>query len=396
MDELNKVNEQKDLSHICNYMKAIIIPEVPDDFFVADIYRFDLSDVVIKQGLRAFHTFLYTLCDKLAADKDIIDIEASKNIDLDSVDVLMHVCQEGSVHKCFPIINDLAVILFSLGYHGRLETNPEYKLTLTGNDLSKPFDHKNEKYNSFINITDERKTELFNILSELGFIFEGIDFSNKIDFPEIKTFNVKHESNSYLPVGLKLLAKAQESKKSGSGYYYLKAVFMRCDFYPLSNKKVKVSNLNFNLFLNPHPAEIKEWIIGMDKFLIDNNCKLSSEINNFNLNIILTYTSRTTNKDICKISMGIEGCKAFVYGRHFANEDNILPHLTDSMLDILTDGRHECTGCATKRPDLVEHNIRYTLNEKSYRRCRGKGFGFPLNKAEVREIIDKWIVMELA
>lgn len=386
-------NEKKDLSDVCNYMKAIVVSDIPDDFVIAENFRYGLSDTELNAGITAFRKFLYILYDKLVADKDKIDIETSKNFAPDSVDGLMHVCCEGSVHKCFPVINDLAVILFNLGYRGKLETKLEYKLLLTVNDLLTPFDHKNEKYNSFINIPNERKTELFQILSELGFIFEGVDLSKEIDFTKIETFYVKHENNAYLPLGLKLLAEAQTKKKTA--YYNLKAEFMRCDFYPLANKSARVKELNFNLFLNPHPQEIREWIISMDNFLTTNGCSVTSEINNFNSNLILTYTSRRTKEKICKISMGIEGCKVFPFGGHFACEDNIIKYLPENMLTPLTDGKHECTGCATKRPDLVEHNIRYTINGKSYRRCHGQGFGFTLEKTEERELVEKWIMMEI-
>lgn len=148
---------------------------------------------------------------------------------------------------------------------------------------------------------------------------------------------------------------------------------------------------NFNTLVNQQPLEIKDWIINTDRLLTDNGCKISS-----NGRGVFTYTSRKTNLRVCIIQMGDEGSKAFPYGRHFANDDNILNCLTESMLGSLSDGKNECTGCATKRPDLVGHNIRYTLRGKTYRRCHHKGFGFTLDNAEERKIIEKWLLMELA
>ncbi len=391
--DICEINNQKDLSDVCNYMKAIVIPEIPEGFVIKDTFRYGLADTDLEAGIKAFRTFLYTLYDKLASGKDEIDIETAKNFNPDSVDGLVHTCSEGSIHKCFPVINDLAVILFIIGYRGKLEIKSDYKIIITGSDLLTPFDGKNEKYNSFIGIPNERKKELFSILLELGFIFEGVDFSKDIDFSKIKDISIKYEDNSYLPIGIKLIAEAQAKKKVA--YYNLKEVFMRCDFYPLSDKNVKVKDLNLNLFLNPHTQKIREWVIDMDKYLIDNGCSVTFEINNFNSNIIFIYTSRRTNEKICKISIGIEGCKAFPYGRHFASENNILSYLPENMLGPLTDGKNRCTGCASKRPDLVDHNIRYTLNGTSYARCHGKGFGYSLDKADEREVIEKWVEMEL-
>lgn len=369
-----------DLADISGYLKATIVPEMPDDFIVAQPFRRGLSMAEIRGGMAAFRAFICALYDALAAGKDKIDAETGGDFDPDSVDGLTHVCYEGSLHKCFPIINDLAVLLFNLGLRGRLETQPEYALILSEGDLERPLDHKNEKYNSFIGMPDARKAELFRILAEMGL--------------GIETMAVKCPGNPLLPVGLKLLAEAQMIRKTA--YYPLKVVFMRGDFYPLGEKKVRMKDLNFNLFLAPHPPEIRAWITRIDKLLEDNGCSAKGEINNFNSNIVFTYTSRITGKDVCKIHMGIEGCKAYPYGRHLNGEENILKSLPESMQGCLLDGKHQCTGCATKRPDLVEHNVRYTLDGKAYRRCWNKGFGYPLNGADERGAIEKWIIMELA
>lgn|GEM_PF-130378 len=385
-----KTQLKKNLSDVCNYMKAIIIPDIPDDFVVAEPFRHGITDDKIRKGIGAFREFLYKLYDKLAKDKDKIDVETGRDFDPNLGEVSSYKNYMGAIYKCFPVMNDISVILFNLGYHGKLEKS---KLILTGKSLLMPFGKSNEKYNSLINMTSERKLELFTILSELGFKFEGADFTKEVDFSKIDTFNVRYESDNSLPVGLKLLAEAQTAKKSD--YYNLKSVFMRCDFYPLAIKTVKVKKLNFNSFLSPHPPEIKDWIVSIDKFLTDNGCKVNCEFNDFSASIIFTYILRKNNEKVCKIYMGIEGCMAMPYGHHFANKDNILTYLPESMLDTMSNNK-KCSGCASKNPNGVVHAVRFKHKEINHIKCHHFGFGFPLDKASERKLIEKWLELELA
>ena len=153
----------------------------------------------------------------------------------------------------------------------------------------------------------------------------------------------------------------------------------------------------FNRLIDPHPAEIKDWIVGVDKFLTENGCKIDALTNtpNTGTGVVFTYTYRQNNKRICRIYMGAEGCKAFPYGHHFVYDNSILTELPESMLDAMSYGENECTGCATKRPDLITHSFRYTHKSKSYNKCRRFGFGFSLDNADERELLNKWIEMEL-
>jgi hypothetical protein len=345
-------------------------------------------------GITAFREFLYTLYDKIAADKNKIDMETIEGFDPDA---------EDSVHSCFPVFNELAIVLFNLGHHGRLETEAEYTLGVTGSDLltlSKP---KNEKFQSFITMKAKRKSGLFNLLSELGFIFDGLDFSKEMDFSKVDSFTVKHD-NSSLIVGLKLIAEAQAKADMKISHYHYTAILLRGDFTPLSDKNKSrnvniygdIKDLNFDMYLNPHPPEIKEWVINIDKELTDRGCKVLGRINN-DWSVSFSYIPKGCKKGVCSIIIGVEGCMAAPYGTHFRNEDNMLSRLPDYMIEAMSDYKYECTGCGERRPDLrTECHTHYTHKGKSYRRCNRYGFDFSLNKAEERDLLKQWIMMELA
>jgi hypothetical protein len=86
----------------------------------------------------------------------------------------------------------------------------------------------------------------------------------------------------------------------------------------------------------------------------------------------------------------------FPYGNHFNYSNSVLTKLPENMLAHMSDGRHECSGCASKRPDLVTHSFRHTHNGKSYNRCKHAGYEFSLDNAEERELLREWLELELA
>jgi len=162
----------------------------------------------------------------------------------------------------------------------------------------------------------------------------------------------------------------------------------------------------FHLFLEPLPNDIKNWITDIDKLLCGSGCKIDAhhavslqkshlKAKDSETNIVFTYTFRKSGNRVCRIYIGEEECRVFPYGNHFTYSDSILTKLPESMLDNMSDGSCECSGCATKRPDLVTHSFRHTHKGKSYNRCKHAGYEFLLDKAEERELLREWLEMEL-
>lgn len=380
--------KKKDLADVCHYLKGTVIPHTPDDFIIGEPFRHGLTDDEIKEGISAFRSFLYKLYDALAASKDAFDIKTGSKYDPDNgVD---------SIHKHFPIISDLAVILFSFGIQGRLETEPRRELVLSGDDLLIPLPPKSEKYYSISKMTGKRKLEVFNFLSDMGFYFEDTNFSEEVDFIKTGTFYVRYEENNFLPVGLKLIAEAQKNIKSD--YYKFTTAFMRGDFYPLANTVPKSHVVNIHEFVGSQGSEIRDWILSMDKLLTDGGCKTIGDIGNFAANGSFAYISRKDKRTICKIDLRISGCEVRPQGNHLANPDNILIELPEIMLDSMKSGK-VCGICAENDPNFIhcKHGgpFKFTHDGVYYERCRFDGFRFALNGAAEREVLKKWIELEL-
>jgi len=282
---------RKDLSDVCYYLKGLVIPDLPAGFTVAEPFRNGLSDDEIKAGISAFRLFLYALYDKLVANKDVIDVKKGEKFDPEI----------NSIWHCFPMISDIASVLFTFGVHGRLESEPRYKLVLHGDDLLKMGKKMSAK----------RKLEVISFLSELGFHFEDVDFFSKVDklsqLSKIETFFVQNENDDDIMLGMKLLAQATLNIKAGHNDFV--TLFMRGDFYPLAESAPKSHQMNISEFVHSQPMEIKDSIIKLDKLLIENGCKVKSSMDCYSCNGTFTYTSRKNKGIVYKIEIKISGVR---------------------------------------------------------------------------------------
>ena len=350
---------KNDLVDVCNYLKGVIISHTPDNFTVVDSFRHGLTDVEINAGINVFRTFLYAMYDKIAADN-------------------------------FPIINELSALLYFLGVQGRLETEPKFKLTVISNDLLIKTKKNSVPHQTMKKMSGKRVAELFKFLSEMGFCFENIDYSKSVKLSETGNFYVTNENDSVLLIGLKLLAKAQEHMATDRDR--LQNGFMRCDFYPLASETPINHDMNMVNFIDTQPPEIKDWLMSLDKMLIDNDCYTDAEIWNY---ATITYTSRKSKKMICHIDMEISECKITPNTINVKCLDEIASLLPDEFIKALKEDGCTCGRNCKKGPYRISHN------GKEYLSCNNpphktSGFNISLNNAESRRIIQEWIELELA
>lgn len=391
--------QEHDLAYVCNYYKDLVIPHTPDDFIVASRFRHGLTDDEIRKGIAAFRKFLYALFDRLAADRDKIDVETGSKYDLYG-DTGAN--GSGKINNCFPIIIDLAFALFSLGFHGRLDTDPHMKLTVHGGDMLTVICPITEKYHSLIKMSGGRKLELFLLLQSLGLRFDGADFSREVDFSKTGAFHIAYDKDDFFPVGLKLIAEATTNNRD-----YIKlenlfgAAFMRCDFYPLANAAPKKHCKHINEYVNAQSPEIRKWIREMDEFLTGSGCTVID-----NLGDEFIYSKRKIKSRIgmvCKIYMDITGCFITPGINHLKNPNNIVSMLPDEIVDLMkARTERECGWCAYSRrnPDFIQCRpgcpFKFTYKGEEYIKCRYAEFKISLEHAENRELIRKWLEMELA
>ncbi|MCL2188980.1 MAG: hypothetical protein FWC16_08685 [Defluviitaleaceae bacterium] len=380
-----------DLSDVCRFLKNAIIMETPNNFTVTEKFRHGLTDDEIKKGIASFRSFLCKLFDALSANKDNIDVKTGINYNPKT-----DVRDGGSIHKHFPIINELAMVLYAIGYHGRLETNPRKEIVVFGHDLLMPLPPKSEIRYSISKMARERKMEVFNFLSDIGFYFEDANFTEKVDLDNTGTFYIQYDYDEFLPVGIKLLAEAQANIKAND--YKFTTAFMRGDFYPLADPKPKKQVVYVSQYINTQSSEIIDWLTDINKLLLDNNCRVDGDTINFGCGAFFTYTSRKSKKKICKIELGVAGCTIQLWGNHLAAPNNILFDLTENMKTVAKNGR-PCGACASNDPNFIRCTrggaYKYKVDDKHYERCCFHSFCFQTDDAYERELLTKWIKLEL-
>lgn len=370
-------------SDVCNYLKGLVIPHMPDDFVIAKPFRHGLDDIELKRGISAFRLFLHQLFDKIATDENITPAK-----------VYAPELGNDSIRDSFPILNDIAVVLFSLGIYGELKTEPRYELTVDGNDLLTPFISK--KPSAIKKLNNKRKLELFSFLSDMGFYFEDLNLDNDIDLSKAGTFYITYENDDFLILGLKLIAQALGN--IDANFLKLASVFMRCDFYPLANATIKKHTASASAFANPQSSQIRNWIVNLERHLMASGCKISCfSLSNTTGGGSFSYVSRKSKKTVCSINMGILGCEISIHGNHFSNECSILAELPENMLNFIKTGRSIC-GKMQEPNFKCKHGgqFKFTHNGETFEICKWGGFNFALSDKSDLPLYRKWIDLELA
>ena len=394
--------ENKDLAYVCHYLKSLVIPKMSDNFVVAESFRYGFTDDEIRKGITAFREFLYALFDRLANGKDKIDLTTGSNY---NPKYEVGYGDKYRIKACFPSIWDLTMILCSMGIRGEVKKSPEIKLTVNCTDLLTVICPITEKDVSLIKMNDERKLEMFHLLSDLGLRFHGADFSEEVGFSKIEKFDVTSESNDYFPLGLKLISEATAHHKH---HYKLEnmfyPVFLRCSYYPLENDKPRKHVVKVKDFVNSRPSEIKKWIIDIDTFLTKNGCTVSHNIGGCDIEFTYNRKKVKSRKGmVCKIYMDIWGSYIYPGINHLEKPDSIINDLPNEMIAILVaKSERECGWCKHSRenPDLIQCRpgcpFKFTYNGIEYVKCRYVEFKLPIEDASTRQLTQKWIEKELA
>jgi hypothetical protein len=337
-------------------LKSVVIPRIPDDFTVAAPFRHGLTDTQIKAGISAFRKFLLEYHDKRAAENSKTDPGVSELYD-----------------------KHLFTLLCLIGIHGRLETEPRKELAVCGNDLltlPKPKGRGLEK------LSGKKLAVLFAYLTELGFYFEDADFSEKAELSKAGVFYVTNENNDDVIIGLKLLAEATAHIKTDQ--LHIQSAFMRCDFYPLESETSKKQAFRLGDYLHALPPEKRDWVQRLDAFLLENGCRVSGD------DAVFTYTSRKSKKWVCILEFRQTGFKIKINCNSAKKLDGAAPELPGCTLASLRSDGCGCGGACPSGPFRISHG------GEEFVSCRYVGFKFPLDDAGEREVVKKWITLELA
>ena len=376
--------ESYDLSDVCQHMKGFIMPAVPDDFIVAEPFRHGLSNHELIAGVNAFRLFLGELFDNLGTWKNHFDPKKAALFDPEN--------GEESIWKCFPVIKDLTALLFFIGLHGKLETEPNVTFTVYGSDLLDVPKPKSEKFYGLKKLSGKRLADLFEFLSEMSFYFEELDYSDKVDLGKIGVFYISYENDRDLLIGLKLLAEAQSNIKSK--HYRLETFFMRSDYRPLYDMEPRKYQVRLIDCFNTGPPDINKWLTELDEFLRKNGCRVSADGSGSNS---IDYINRKSKQWVLKVYIDVTGCRVRPNVFNLLHNNRGFVELPEAMLQILRE--KSCSNCYGNQPCLHGGAFKFTQNGENFAGCRSpqhRGYKFTLDDEDSRQALREWIEKEIS
>jgi len=322
------------------HLKHMVVPHNPLGFEIAAPFYFDLTDVELETGMASYKAFLYKLFDKIATGGEpfVNKMEATYR-------------GNDSPKAYWTFLDAIAHVIYKLGQTGRFETEMTKRLIL------------NESYWTSYKSPKIKKNirDLYQVLSELGFRFIGIDFHNDTEYPKAPVI-VEHEDDALI-IGVKLIAEAQDNVLDK--FAKVHNVIMRGDFSSLVNNEPVSHVLNLHDFVCFQPPKVMEWVLDIDRWLFNSGCSIEKEKSNYHTEARFTYTAKKGRKKmtVYSIHVDVNRCYITLYSRHFTDENNVLSEF----------------------PDNIQYN-----------KCGEDGFVFTLSEVAQFGLFRKWIGLELA
>ena len=86
-------------------------------------------------------------------------------------------------------------------------------------------------------------------------------------------------------------------------------------------------NVDINEYASNQPSQVKAWLLKIDKFMTENNCRVASSVvsNKKRTDGKFTYTSKRTKKSICIVNLETSGNYISMRGSHFIHTSRKKP-----------------------------------------------------------------------
>ena len=321
------------------HLKHMVVPHNAPGFAIAAPFYFDLSDTELEAGMASYRAFLHKLFDKIAASGERV---ANK----------MEVAYRGaeSPKAYWTFLDAIAHIIYNLGQASYFESEQIKRLVLDESYWASYKSHKIKK-----NIR-----ELYLVLGELGFRFIGADFHTDAQYPKAAV-TVEHEDDALI-TGIKLIAEAQNNVSDK--FAKVHNIIMRGDFNPLAECEPAPHTLHLYDFVYFQPPAVMEWVLDIDRWLVNNGCGIEKEKSNYHTEVRFTYTVKKGKKKmtVCSIHVDVNRCYITLHNHHFTGENSLLSELLDTI---------------------------------QYNKSGDNGFVFTLNESAPLDLFRKWIEMEI-
>ncbi|MCL2708097.1 MAG: hypothetical protein FWF03_03170, partial [Defluviitaleaceae bacterium] len=340
MYEFLSKNIKPDLSGICAYLKAIVVPRAPEDFVFAEKFTLGLRHTELIKAIDSFRSFLLFLYDSIAADKERFTTPKSSGY-----------AAEAHIGVYYPVIGELATLLFSIGNFGRLSVSPQASLTVEPKDLRRAD-------TGAAKIKEARRLELMGFLAGTGFSFEregGADSDDplKTALSEKSALKIRYRRDESVIVGLKLMALSQSNIRDKPREY--ERAFMRCDFYPLLSPKPSPQTITVGDFAGTLQKDAAKWLLKLDGRLTDRGCRLETNLNRQRGSCSFDYVLKKKKQRIFRAQIGISGLVVRMLLAEMADLPRVVAGLPDDLREEYV--LNETRGCGFCKSPACAHSV---------------------------------------
>lgn len=340
---------RKTINDFASYLKSIIVPETKETYEISSELNNIANEESLREGIRAFRSFLIRLCDILISDGERYDSYKKVAHEYENRITL-------SVNYSF--LDNVKQLLMNIGFYGVL-TKDNQSLTCNSDILNKKLSNK-------------KIIETLNFLNNCGLTIEGINLNDqKQDLNTIDTIILSYPLNPIMLVGLKTMSIAEKR----FGTLTNQDIFLRCDFRAI--KRIKIDSLSILTdTIITLPADIQNYVIDLHERYIKKGCKCVIEIKGFWIYFKYTYK----RKDLFGINASCNnGFHINVKAQNMDKYTDTIETLPDCLKDIITSG----FGCRRKRFGQCDGG------------CRGMPIALDSSILDIRQYIEIWFDKEI-
>lgn len=342
---------RKTLQDVACYIKEIIVPATDDTYEIEESYLIVSDEKSIREGVKAFRTFLAHLYDYLQVKGERYDTSQK----------VAHAYENRTTLSVYyPFLHHVGDFLMKVGYHGVI-SDDTHAITFG----SSVFNSK---------LSTSKTLEVIKFLTESGVVVEGVNVEDKKQkLSDIKTMKLFYPENPSMLIGLKVLAIAEIDH----GTLVNQEAFLRCDYRVIKKDETSVLSILKDT-IRPLNTEVQKFILQLHQEHIDAGLNCIVETKGFHIYIKYCYK----RKDVWGINASLNNGYHINVKSTKTHEYTTSIEAFDSKLKALIDKGY---GCGRKR--AIGH-------------CDGGCRGIPItlddSVLDIKDHVRSWLALEVS
>lgn len=353
---------QKTLKDMAKHLRNVITSEIPETYSINPMFFNISNEENIREGVLAFRTFLYLLCDILIAEADSYDNHKK----------IAHVFDDRvTISVYYPFLHHVKCLLLNIGFHGVLTEN---HLSITvGNNI----------FNSKIPVS--KSIQCLRFLTDCGILIDGIDLNEKKpDLSKAEKISISYPDNPAMLTGLKVMAIAEkelgkiENISNSISYCRFSDILLRCDYRVLNNNVTEGIEILKDT-LKPLSVNVQDFILQLHQRYLDKGLKYNVEIKDLWIKIKYSYK----RNEIWGINASVNnGYQINIKAKNLQKYADTFEKSTLFIQELIDRG----FGCGKKRG----------ISDYCDGGCRGFRISLDDSIINIRNTIETWIDKELS